>query len=572
MKTIKRIAAICIAVLMVIAMTAAASAQTDPIADVQGHDFNAYQVLAAQGSDGELVKLTWGSAIANAAAQTAFLNALKASDKFVVEGANIFASVTDPESLARVLENYQDDSDIAKAFAAVAFANIRDNNGSSFGTFKDGESLGEAGYYLFEDASGSDVSVVNPVIIRMAADSKVDIQVKTSVPHVEKKVKENTYNVNYTSKTITAEVDGDTIGLQYGTGYNDAADYNIGDLVPFELIGTVAGNISDYTTYYYAFIDSLSKGLTYDANKADVKVSLFDIKNGSYAKVADVTSFFTPTPVATNDGTQITFACNNLLATNFPKVTPTSLIIVNYNAELNADAVIGLDGNPNEVYLEYSNRPENSESTGTTEEDVVVVFTYAIRFVKNDGYDNAGLKDAKFTLQNSDGKYYVASATGTRWTNNASAATQLTSDANGVFLVKGLDKGTYTLTETEAPADYKPLDGAITFTLNAKILPDLNNDDNAQLYLESADIDSPAKAFIANEFGLTILTNPDNAAVSATLTPAEKNAATATMSIINIKRYTLPGTGGVGTVMLYACGFMLVIAGLFVLVRKIRAK
>lgn len=572
MKIMKRIAVICLTLLFATSLIVSAAAQTDPIAEVKGHSFNAYQVLAAESSDSKLTNIGWGSAFADAAAQTAFLSALKANDKFVVGGSNIFASCTDPEALARVLEDYENDSDIAKAFAAQAFKCISDNSGSSFGVFTDGETLGEAGYYLFEDASADDVSVVNPVIIRMAADSKVDIQVKTSVPYVEKKVKENTYNVNYTGKTITAEDGENTVGLQYGTGYNDAADYNIGDLVPFELIGTIAGNVSDYSAYYYAFVDTLSKGLTYDAAKADVKIGLYDVKNGGYSLVADVTGFFTVTSAAVADGTQITFACDNILSASFPAVTPASVIIVNYNAELNADAQVGLDGNPNEVYLEYSNRPENIDSKGQTAPDEVVVFTYAIRFIKLDGYDDAGLKDAEFTLQNSEGRYYVAGASGTRWTSDKNEATQLTSDDNGVFLVKGLDKGEYTLTETQAPDNYKPLDGAITFTLDAKILPDLGSDDNAQLYLETAELDSPAKAFIAADFGLTVLTNPDNAAVSATLTGAEKTGATATLSVANVKRYTLPGTGGAGTVLLYAGGSLLVLAGLVVFLRRNKAK
>ena len=45
--------------------------------------------------------------------------------------------------------------------------------------------------------------------------------------------------------------------------------------------------------------------------------------------------------------------------------------VITYTAELNQNAEIGTRvGNPNEVYLEYSNNP-NAGGTGKTEEDYV---------------------------------------------------------------------------------------------------------------------------------------------------------------------------------------------------------
>lgn len=64
-----------------------------------------------------------------------------------------------------------------------------------------------------------------------------------------------------------------------------AADYDIGDIVPFELTGTLPSNYADYKTYKYVFHDTLSEGLTY---KEDAKVY---VKNGD--SEIDVTSSFT---------------------------------------------------------------------------------------------------------------------------------------------------------------------------------------------------------------------------------------------------------------------------------------
>ena len=567
MKAMKSTAIITFVLMLVLLMIIPAYSETDPVAEVQSHSFTAYQILSATGAGEKLTGIAWGSALADASAQAEFLNELKANDKFVLGGANIFASCGDAEGLARVLEAYENDSDIAKAFAAQAFASIRDGGGSAFGTFRDGDTLGEAGYYLFKDASGPDVSVVNPVIVRMAADSKVHIQVKASVPHVEKKVLEESYTADYTSNTIT---DG-SVGLQYGTGYNDTADYGVGDMIPFELIGTVAANVADYDTYYYAFIDTLSGGLTFDAAKADVQIGLYDAVGGSYAFAADVTSLFTVTAASVTDGTEVTFACGDILADTFPEITPASVIVVRYKAELNENAVVGSAGNSNKVSLQYSNRPDDSQSLGKTEDDEIVVFTYSIRFEKVDSYDGAGLKGAKFLLQNSDGKYYVANSEGPRWTDSESEATVLTTDDNGVVEVKGVDKGQYTVTEIAAPDNYKPLESSISFTLEASILSDIDEDD-AQQYLDTAALGSAAAAFSADDFGVTVTSDPENAASAPALTSAEQSASTAILRITNDRLYRLPGTGGSGTLFYYAGGGLLIAAAVIVLILRARAK
>ena len=569
MKKLRKITVTVFALAFVLLAAIPAFAENDSVADVINHSFKAYQILSAEGVDNaKLSKVAWGSALSTSAQQTSFLNALKGSSEFVDGSANIFASCSTPEDLARVLEQYEDNSDIAKAFASLAFANIKQNGGSVYGTFENGDSVGEAGYYLFEDASDSSVSVVNPVILRMAADSKVHIEVKASVPFVEKKVKENTYDVNYSSKTVTA---GEA-ALQYGTGYNDAADYCIGDAVPFELIGTMAANVGDYTTYYYAFKDTLSKGLTFNQSKANVTVGLYDVKNGEYALVADVTSFFTVGSESVSNGTKLTFACENILAESFPEVTPTSLIIVNYNAELNKDAVIGLDGNPNEVYLQYSNRPENPDSKGETEKDEVIVFTYEITFTKIDSYDQSVLKDAEFYLQNSDGLYYKKTSSGTRWTGSKSSATVLKSNSNGQFKVSGLDKGTYTITEKAAPDGYRLLEGSIKFTINAEILPDMNNDDNAQLWMEIAALNAPDKAYNAQSFSVTLVENPESAASLVQLTTQDKADASAKVKVSNNRLYDLPETGGTGTMIFYIGGGILIAAAIVLVVIKVKSK
>src|SRR5699024_9056960 len=77
-------------------------------------------------------------------------------------------------------------------------------------------------------------------------------------------------------------------------------------------------------------------------------------------------------------------------------VNAASKIIVEYTAELNSDAIIGSAGNPNEVYLEFSNNPYD-DGTGNTPEDKVIIFTFEIIANKVDE-KHEPLNGAGFTL------------------------------------------------------------------------------------------------------------------------------------------------------------------------------
>ena len=98
------------------------------------------------------------------------------------------------------------------------------------------------------------------------------------------------------------------------------------------------------------FHDTLSAGLTFD--ESSVKVYVNDSK----------------TPVATNqytitypaaDGHSFDVTINDVksLGENVSKVR------VEYEAELNKNAVIGAVGNPNKMYMEFSNNPNSTTGT-----------------------------------------------------------------------------------------------------------------------------------------------------------------------------------------------------------------
>lgn len=395
-----------------------------------------------------------------------------------------------------------------------------------------------AGYYLVKDSktvTGQDAAT--KYILQVVGDTS--IKVKSSVPTVEKKVKEN-------DKTVTGNTDTRIPSYTLDTGYNDVADYNMGDKVPFQLIGTLPADLADYDTYKYYFIDTLSSGLKYNGD------AVVSIVNGSVK---------TPVPAGTfaieYSGTSLTVKCEDVTAIdiNGVKVTKDSYIVVDYTATLTQGAAVGLPGNPNEVYLQFSNNPNNGGEgdMGETPKDEVIVFTYKLDVTKVDGKDtNKKLKDAEFKLKNSAGKWaIVTDGKVTGWAEAEADGTTLISDANGLFSVTGLDAGIYFLKETKAPTGYNLLANEIKLEVIATTA-------NNQTWGGTA----------AN--ALTALQIKVGEGDKATTTAGDVSNGTVGTTVQNNAGTTLPSTGGIGTTIFYVLGSALVIGAAVLLVTKKR--
>lgn len=220
--------------------------------------------------------------------------------------------------------------------------------------------------------------------------------------------------------------------------------------------------------------------------------------------------------------------------------TDVSKVRVEYTAELNENAVIGSLGNPNKMYMEFSNNPNNEQGgdKGQTPEDKVTVFTYKVVINKIDSR-RVPLAGAAFKLEkvltNGEKKLVKEYTIG--------------ADENDLektkFEFTGLDDGQYILTETVAPEGYNTMD-PITFNVIA------SHD------TESAD---PK---------LTDLNgNPVNGEIEFT---ANKDKGTLTAAVVNYQGDELPSTGGMGTTILYAAGVILILAGGAFLVMQKKAE
>ena len=536
MKSTKKLLAFLLVAMMIVAMLPNALAATVTIPSdgiLSGHSFTAYQIFAGNESEGALQNVVWGSGIDS----DALLTALKADTTY----GSFFSTCADAAAVAKVLTDNNTNGGLANAFAKLAHAN-KTGTGTALTV---GTTDLPGGYYLIVDTTNDvgEGGAYNASLLQVVGDIRIDV--KTAAPSVEKKVLEDDkYNQ-----------DGG-----YGTGYNDVADYNIGEAVTFHLIGLVP-DMSRYDTYKYIFHDTLSAGLT--LNEGIIKVYVASDKAGT--DKAEITTGWTRgTPAA---GESFTVSFDDLKTVS--GVTQGKYIIVEYTATLNTGAVIGLDGNPNTVYLEYSNKPNQSaagdtDNTGKTPQDKVIVFTYQLNTTKVDGQNtDTKLKDAKFVLLNSDatkvakisgGKFDgwqnlpTAGAGGVIAADSWASDSVLTSaETTGLFSVTGLDAGTYNLREIAAPAGYNLLSQDVEVVITA-------GTENNQSWNGIPGEALKTLAVTAN--GTAGTGNPD--------------AGIASTTIANNKGNTLPETGGIGTTVFYVLGSILVIGAVVLLVSKKR--
>ena len=541
MRKVRKLIGVLLAAVMVLAMGVPAFAASDSytltISEASaGHTYEAYQIFAGDLSENgqTLSNVTWGDGVN--------VEALLAALKGTEEETTAYETCTTAADVAKVLESYGDNSSEVKAFADIAGQHLSGTTSGTLGEYNEGSytiSGLAAGYYLVKDKDDSvpGTDAYTDFILKVVQNTTVTP--KSDVPTVEKKVQEDDKH---------NQDDG------YGNGYNDVADWNIGDTVPFKLIGTLPTNFADYDTYQYIFHDTLSDGL--DLNKGSIKVYYASDKAGT-----DKTEILSEKYTVNVPGTEETDQCSFEVAfadlTSVEGVNANKYIIVEYTATLNKDAEIGLPGNPNKVSLEFSNNPNSGGEgdTGKTPEDKVIVFTYELDVTKVDGANaDTKLKDAEFKLYDENGKYVTVDDAGkvTGWADTEEGGSTLKSDENGLFKVIGLDDGTYYLKETKAPDGYNKITEPIKIVITAATVNDQNWEAG----------EGPKDALTALEIQVTV-------GSSETSGNGDTEKGIVATDIQNNKGAKLPGTGGMGTTIFYVLGAILVIgAGVLLIVRR----
>ena len=638
-KTFKRFAAITSASLLAACAVAPAvtSAAEITINETEkGHKYSAYQIFnATVDASGTLTGITWGSGVNATVVEGTnndLLDKLNALE-FKVGETDVFDGLSDAAAVANAISAIGEDGQANTYGIMDEIADIFEmykTGTPETASYVEGEGYkleiddDATGYYLVVDGKDADSSdgykTASKYILKVVGNTA--ISVKKDAPTVMKKIKENN---DYTGNPTFEETE------MNDAGYNDTADYCIGDYVPFKLYGSLPSTLANYQgAYKYVFHDTLEEMFNAPTNVV-VKISVGD--TWYYVKgvegVTDITGY-----KATYNGNDIdiSFAdiknvnlytdagCTTIAQVEIPDTDPVehenirpnadSVVTVEYVAQLNSNAKIGRPGQKNSVYLEYAN-DSNFDGAGdvpttNTEIDTVIAFTYEIDLTKVDGSDTSTkLKDAKFVLKrevngvtqyavlDTDGKTIkdwvsteevtinttdgtISIPDGKTWTaTNAPIVTNLvptvvTTPDNGTFSFIGLDDDTYELLEIKAPAGYKIPDNGKSFTLI--IEADTTNGQTGK----GVDADGTALVSLKLTKGseTTDLLDTDT-----NVTPDDGDATNDTVGdgklatqITNTSSSTLPGTGGIGTTIFYLGGGAMAAIGGVYLISKRRMK
>lgn len=484
-KAMKKLMAALLAVAMVCAMAIPAFAAVD----ITSHTFEAYQIFAGDLNEGTLSNVTWGHNVTTAT----LLNYLKTANA-------AYSACTDAKGVAEVLSN---NPSLKYDFAKIAADHV---TGTAMATGTGSVTLPSAGYYLIVDTT--DVAykhdAKNLSLLQVSGATTVTPQVKTDIPTLEKKVKD----IN------------DTTGVK--SDWQDSADYDIGDTIPYKLTATL-GKLDNYDKYYVKFVDTMDH-LTYVADSASVKLDTTELTPTQYKLNWDETSKTLEIEIT---DVKALGAGNG------------SVITVKYNATLDSSAAIGSTGNPNNAYLVFSNNP-NGEGYGKTPKDKNIVFTYKVDANKVDP-DLNSLPGAAFELfkhvKDASGNLTWESKGIMNATKHEDGTYTITDATKMNFEWNGIDDGDYKLVEVVTPAGYNTM-AELLFTVTAT-------------HSETAD-------------------NPVLITLSGDAFTGDVSTGVLTSQIINHRGTTLPGTGGIGTTIFYVVGGGLMVAAAILLITKKR--
>lgn len=481
MKHLKKIVSLLLTAVMVLAMCIPVMAAN---VDITNHEFEAYQIFIGDLDGKKLSNINWGNGVNGS--------------ELLAEAA--LTGCTTPTAVAEKLigESPEISSDV---FIELVSKHLTDTKTSGTGSI----ALPAAGYYLIKDITNvkDKPDAKNLTLLKVSAAETVTPTVKTDKPTLVKKVKDT----------------NDSTGAT--TDWQDSADYDIGDTIPYQLTATM-GNISNYDTYYVKFWDTMNH-LTY-TGITSVKVGTKTLTAGQYTVGWD------------SDRKQLTVQIDDV---KLYGATEGTKVVVEYTATLDADAVIGSAGNPNEAYLQYSNNPNNAGSgeTGSTPTDKNIVFTYKVVANKVDEKKHA-LTGAAFELQKRDknGNYQTVSICNA--TKKSDGTYELTDNARTSFEWNGIDDGVYKIIEVITPAGYNSIN-PIEFTVTAD--HDILSDNPQLTKLSGGDAFS-----------------------------GEVSTGTLTTAIENKSGSSLPETGGIGTTIFYVVGVVLMLGAGVLLITKRR--
>lgn len=363
-KSIKKIAAALLAVLLLVAMIpfTASAASNDysfkATCSKPGFTFTVYQMAT--------LNTTNGAYTPAANLDSAIATAIGGTGTGAVSGASIIAAAQGKTKLGTELADkfVTTDTVTEKTFSSLA-----------------------GGIYYIKASSTDASATVNDSVVVLPEYVNGSFAPATTVPTVDLATKVGSLNV---TKEI---VDG--LAKNYtSTDKNTAVKFRLTSTVP----GSTVDKIKSFT-----ILDSMEKGLSVTLDKANFTVT----QNGSALAwdFATDTTGFNGYDGGTTFGIKI--ADSVISSDAFYTAGP---VVVEYSAKLTADAEIATQGNSvsndNKDAVQFVDK---SDVKSTQDGQTVQVFSFELNLTKIDGNTNDALKNAVFTINGTD---YTTDANG----------------------------------------------------------------------------------------------------------------------------------------------------------------
>lgn len=367
--------------------------------------------------------------------------------------------------------------------------------------------------------------------------------------------------------------------------YGDIATGSEGDVMDYIFVSHLP-KITSEATYLtqYTFVDKLDKGLTY--NK-DVAIYFYNYEADARANnTANAikswghgSSAFEETYEGSNsDHNQMTISPTREGLKEIDPTLSQCWLVVSYSATVNSDAtpVLGDAGNTNDVTLTWK---RTSMDYMDTLEDRCRVYTFGLNIKKEftDSDTKGDPTKVQFVLKNeTDGHYIVAKKTedGVYYVTDASKGakeedgTVFSPNGSGKLIINGLEADTYVLTEIHTSSGYALLKEPITVEI--KCTADDFTPSKTTLY-DTKDINGNAHKKMIEVQGerASALVNGENTNMSVDVVKnVNSTNARVDMTVVNTSTFTLPQTGGYGTLLFTLAGCAVALAGVVILLKK----
>lgn len=341
--------------------------------------------------------------------------------------------------------------------------------------------------------------------------------------------------------------------VKKGDSWAQDAPYGVGDTVPYKITIEVPQNIDKLSTFT---VTDTPTGLKDNVGSIKIKDGTTALTSGTdYTVAAEGT-----------DGFKIDF----ILTSNTVKACAGHTVTITYNAVVKDTAVVGGNGNSNNAKLTYTNKINSDNTPGTTTntiEDSAVMYSFGIKVVKTAEDGNTPLPGVVFDLyrEAKTGETSIVDAETVKkagldstksWilvksglTTNANGIIDTSDSNNATNYTHGLANGDYYLVET------KTVDGYNLLTKPVEVKLDVTATTTWQ---KTNVYDASGNLVKHGTVTKTTFTHTSN---NGDATKTELAVA----KVINRKGFTLPVTGGFGTLLFSGIGVLLVLAGVGVL-------